>query len=191
MRQLIKNFILVILLSLSLSSVNAELSGNIDYSIPIDYTKLNAAELEENAKIYYSKAIVTKKLNDDMTTALNLYTMLSNTVPDNPEYALKLGKLYDVLGKDRLAKGNYYRAMGINQSNPEPYCYLGDFFYDREQYRKAFKYYKKAYDNGYSLHSHTLCRIDELQKKLCDTKKLFNFSDTPDDVPKEIITDEI
>lgn len=190
MRQLIKIFILSLLLIFNLSLANAELKGGIDYKIPIDYSKLNQSELESEAKIYYSKAIVSKKLNDDMTTALNLYTMLSNAAPDNTLYALRLGKLYDVLGKDRYAKGSYYRAMGINPSDPEPYCYLGDFYYDREQYRKALKFYLRAYDNGYSLQGHTLSRISDIRKRFGDDVIPKKYSDIPSDVPTEIIEEQ-
>ena len=187
MRQLIKIFILSLLLIFNLHLALAELRGGVDYQIPIDYTKLNQAELEAEAKTYYGKAIVSKKLNDDMTKALNIYTMLSNAAPDNAAYALKLGKLYDVLGKDRYAKGNYYRAMGIDKSDPEPYCYLGDFYYDREQYRKALNFYTKAYDRGYSVQSHTLDRISDIRKRLGDSIIPTKYPVIPSDVPTEII----
>ena len=77
-----------------------------------------------------------------------MYTLLANAYPENITYPLKVGKLYDIIGKDRYAKGFYYRAMNIDKKNPEPYAYLGDYFYKREQYRKSLKFYLKAYDNG-------------------------------------------
>ena len=101
--------------------------------------------------------------------------MLSNANPQNITYALRLGTLYDTLGKDRYARGQYYRAMGINQSRPEPYYYLGNFYFKREQYKKALKYYQKAYENGYSDHYPTVERIGTIYQKFGDTEKSIQY----------------
>ena len=106
------------------------------------------------------------KINDDITSALNVYTILSNKDPENVIYALRLGKLYEIVGKDRHAKGNYFRAMGIDQSRPEPYYYLSEFFYKKEQYRRAYKMLLRAIDHGYSEHANVQSRLEELNKKL-------------------------
>ena len=124
------------------------IQGRIENGIPFDYTKLNQAELEIKAESLYSQAITAGTLNNNVTSALNMYAMLMNAYPENIIYPVKLGKLYDSIGKDRYAKGYYYRAMNIDKANPEPYFCLGDFFYKREQYRKALKFYTKAYERG-------------------------------------------
>ena len=90
---------------------------------------------------------------------------------------MRLGKLYDVIGKDRQAKGQYYRAMGLNQTNPEPYYYLGDYFYNREQFRLALKFYKRAYDNGYSNHPETIAKINNIYKKFGDAASVVEFKE--------------
>lgn len=146
------------------------ISGGVDYSIPIDYTKLNQADLETRAEYYYESAIKSKKLNEDMTSAFMLYSILTKAYPDNRTYAIRLGKLYDTIGKDRYAKGQYYHAMGIDHAHPEPYFYLGEYYYSREQYRKALKFYQKAYDCGYSEHSSTIQRINDIHTKFGDKK---------------------
>ena len=158
-------FLLIIQCFLILPSFSA-IKGGIDYKIPIDYSHYNKTELETKAEFYYEPALNSKKFDENMTSALNLYTMLTNAFPENPNYALRLGKLYDVLGKDRYAKGQYYHAMGLNKSNPEPYFYLGNFYYDREQYRKALKFYKIASEKGYS--NQTKEKINSIYKKFGD-----------------------
>ncbi len=160
-------FILISLIfCLTLLPSYSALKGGVNYGIPIDYSKLNQAELESKADKFYYSALKSKTLTDDMTSALNMYTMLKNAFPENIIYSLRLGKLYDVLGKDRYAKGNYYFAMNVDKKRPEPYYYLGDYYYTREQYRKALKMYLKASDKGYSAHSQTQQKINIIYKKL-------------------------
>ena len=170
MRHITNFLITLILFNFTLPSANAVMQGSVDYQIPIDYTKLNQSELESKAEFYYSSAINSKKFNEDMTSALVLYTILVHKAPDNTIYTVRLGKLYDIIGKDRFAKGNYYQAMGLNQKRPEPYFYLGEYYYDREQYKKALKFYKRAFDNGYSSHYMTLYKIGDIYQKLGDTQ---------------------
>ena len=175
MRQLTKLLIALILLSCTPIFVPAAIQGGIDYQIPIDYTKLNQKELEAKAEFYYNSAVNSKKLTEDTTSALVLYTILTNKDPSNLTYAIRLGKLYDVIGNDRHAKGGYYQAMGLNQKCPEPYFYLGEYYYEREQFRKALKFYKRAYDNGYSNHYYTLCRMGDLYQKFGDTQNALKY----------------
>ena len=104
-----------------------------------------------------------------MTSALNLYSVLSDAYPDNINYPLKVGKLYDVLRKDRYAKGYYFRAMNIDKSNPEPYFCLGNFYYEREQYRKALKFYLKAYEYGNILSKE---KINTIYEKLGESARI-------------------
>jgi tetratricopeptide (TPR) repeat protein len=175
MTRLIKILLIPLILCFTLIPTFSAISGGVDYTIPIDYSKYNQSDLESKAEFYYNSALKSKKLDEDMTSALNLYAMLSNAFPENINYALKLGKLFDIIGKDRYAKGQYYRAMGLNKSRPEPYYYLGDYYYEREQYRKALKFYQKAYDNGYSSHYMTLEKLGDIYQKFGDTEKSVQY----------------
>ena len=167
----------------------ALIKGGIDYKIPIDYSKMNQEQLELKADGYYNSALAAKVLNDDMTSALYLYTMLKNIAPDNMSYALRLGKLYDVLRKDKYAKGEYYRALGLNQSRPEPYFYLGSFYYDREQYKRALKFYQKAYDRGYQKNYRLLYNMGDIYQKFGDTKKALQFLEDASNIEPSIDLD--
>lgn len=173
--QMFRFLLIPLILCFTLLPSYSALKGGVDYKIPFDYTKLNQTELEDNAEFYYTQALKTKELNENMTYALNLYSLLSNAYPENITYSLRLGKLYDVLGKDRYAKGQYFRAMNINSSRPEPYFYLAEFYYDREQYRKALKSYLNAYDFGYSEHYPTLEKIGLIYQKFGDTEKALYY----------------
>ena len=175
MRHLDKLFILLTLSIFIFNSAFASVSGRIDYQIPIDYTKLNKDELEERADFYYAAAIKTDTLSSDTTYALILYNVLSEKEPNNIKYLIRLGNLYDIIGKDRYAKGNYFHAIGINPQAPESFFNLAEFYYKRELYKKALKFYKLAYEKGYNTHYQTLYKIGDIYQKFGDTKNAIKY----------------
>ena len=162
MRQLI---IFVTLFVMCSCPAFSAIKGGINYKIPIDYSVINETELAAQAENSYNQAL-KNKLNDDITAALNKYVILSNISPSNITYILRTGKLYELLNKNRLAKGCYYRAMGVMPSSPQPYFYLGEFFYNKREYSKSYKFFVRASECGYSNHSLTQNRIAELKKML-------------------------
>ena len=166
----------LIILSSGLSA-NSAIRGKIDYSIPVDYSKLSESEIEAKAKVYYFNALKYKdnEVNEDITNALMLYNVLLNINPDSIPYCLKLGSLYDKLGMDKHAKGNYSRAIGIDSSQPEPYFYMGEFYYKREMYRKALKYYGEAYSRGYTTNYDMLYKIGDIYEKFGDTRSALKY----------------
>ena len=178
MRQLFKNlFIPVLVLLTTVPCAFSAIKGGIEYQIPIDYRNLNKAELEEKANFYYDIAIKNKRgnIDENMTDALNLYTILSNQNPGETKYFIKLGYLYDIAGKDRYSKGNFYRAISVNNHIPEPYFGLGEYFYTHNQIRKALKMYLEAYKKGYSNHYQTLYKLGCIYEKLGDTRVALEY----------------
>ena len=167
--QMIRFLLIPLILCFTLLPSYSVIKGKVENTIPFDYTKINQAEMETTAEGFYSTAIQSEILDDNMTSALNLYSVLSDAYPDNINYPLKVGKLYDVLRKDRYAKGYYFRAMNIDKSNPEPYFCLGNFYYEREQYRKALKFYLKAYEYGNILSKE---KINTIYEKLGESARI-------------------
>lgn len=158
-------------------SVSAAIRGKIDYSIPVDYSKLSETELQDKAKVYYFNAQKLKdgEVNEDMTNALMLYSVLLNMNPQSIEYCIKLGALYDKLNMDKNAKGNFSRAIGIDPLKPEPYFYLGEFYYKRQMYRKALKYYGEAYQRGYQTNYDMLYKMGDIYEKFGDTRSALKY----------------
>lgn len=173
MRRLIKFFTLILMFFIS-STVNAAIKGGVDYSIPIDYSKINLEEAENKAGFYYNSAISTQS-KEDISNALVLYTILNNKSPENIIYPVRLGVLYDLSGKGRYAKGNFYKAIGINSAKPEPYFCLGEYYYKREMYKKSLKMYKEAYARGYSNHYKTLYNMGDIYEKFGDTRSALMY----------------
>lgn len=167
----------LITICLCASPAYAAVKGGIAYSIPpIDYTKLSEPELVGKAsKAYFNAMRANDKENEEVTNALVLYSLLQNMNPTEQEYCIKLGILYDKIGLDRYARGNFSRAIGINSTAPAPYFYLGEFYYKREMYRKALKYYTSAYDKGYTTHYETLYKLGDIYQKLGDTRSALKY----------------
>ena len=191
MRQLIKIFLIFFIIVITLPSYSA-IKGGLEYQIPIDYSKLSESELEEKAGFYYNLAMKTGSLNEEMTAALNLYHMLAHKNPANIEYKTRLGTLYDLIGKDRYAKGCFYDAIGVDKSNPEPFFRLGEFYYRREMYKRALKMYRIAYRNGYIKHYDTLYKLGDVYLKLGDTQSSLKYLKLASEIsPNAELTDKI
>lgn len=178
MRQLIKILFILLILQISIPCYPA-IKGGLEYHIPIDYTKLSEEELENKAGFYYGLALKTSSAsimpNEDMTTALNLYTILTNKNPENNLYKIRLGHLYDIAGKDKYAKEYFYQAIGTDKSQSEPYFRLGEFYYKREIYKKALNFYKEAYKRGYDGNYDTLYKIGDIYEKFGDTEAALKY----------------
>jgi len=168
MRQLATTFILILCFITGIMPVYPAVSGGISYNIPIEYKNLSEEELSSRAETYYAEALNSKKLDDNMSNTLFLYSVLQNMNPKNIEYSIRLGILYDKIKLDKYAKGNFSRAININPLAPEPYFYLGEYYYNRQSYRKALKYYLKSYENGFNTNRELLGRLGDVYKKLGD-----------------------
>ena len=172
-------FIFLIIFFLNLSSLKAfsAIKCFVEYSNPVDYSKLSEVELYDKAKVYYYNAqkapegVVTK----DVTQALIIYAVLERMNSECVEYPLRQGVLYDKLNKNRYAKGCFFRAIGIDSSKPDAYFYLGKYYYKREMYGKALKYYSEAYKKGFYNDYDTLYGLGDIYEKLGDTRSALRY----------------
>lgn len=173
--------IIILLISAILSGTTiptfSAVKGGIEYSIPVDYSKINEEETEVKAREYFYNAERLRDgiINEDMTNALMLYTVLQQINSEKIEYPIKLGILYDKINKDRYAKGYLSKAIGIDNTNPAPYFYLGEFYYKRELYRKALKYYNESYKKGYQTNYNLLYKIGDIYEKFGDTRSALKY----------------
>ena len=177
-----RQFSILILLIFSISLISSipafsAIKGRVDYSIPIDYSKLSEPELSTKARKYFYNVLDSKdNINpEDLTNALFLYYVLEQINPDSIEYALKLGILNDKAKRDRYAKGYFSKALGINKNNPEIYYYFGEFYYTRERYHKALRYYNEAYKHGFDKNYDTLYKIGDIYEKFGDSRSAIKY----------------
>ena len=178
MRQLAITFLLIIF-SLSFGQIPsvAYIKGNVEYLIPTDYEKLSEQELADKANKYFFLAEKYEDgiVNEDITNALFLYSVLQHKNPENIIYAVRQGILYDKIGVDRYAKGCFSKAISINKTIPEPYYYFGEYYYKREEYRKALKYYNEAYNKGFVTNYNLLYKMGDIYEKFGDTKSALRY----------------
>lgn len=173
--------IIVLLISLIFASsqlaVLPAIKGGIEYKIPTDYSKINEQEFELKAREYFylAQKLPDKIVNEDMTNALMLYTVLQKVNPNKIEYPVKLGILYDKLGKDKYARGNFLRASGLDISNPLPYFYLGEYYYKRAYYRRALSYYNESYTCGFKTNYDLLYKMGDIYEKLGATRSALKY----------------
>jgi tetratricopeptide (TPR) repeat protein len=162
--------------SVCLPSFSA-IKGKVYYSIPVDYSKLNEQEIELKARDFFFNAerSTGNQVNEDLTNALLLYNILQSVNPNNIEYPIKAGILYDKINKDKLAKGNFSRAIGIDKNYPKTYFYLGEFYYKRQLYKHALKYYGKSYELGYNTNYDLLLRLGDIYEKFGDTRSALKY----------------
>ena len=138
---------------------------------------MSETDLNFRARDYFIKILdePDNKITENITNALFLYSVLQNLNPEHTEYSVKLGILYDKISKDRYAKSNYARAIQTNRQNPKPYFYYAEFYYKRENYRKALKYYNEAYKLGFDKNYSTLYKIADIYEKFGDTRSALKY----------------
>lgn len=178
MRQLSITILLVFILFISASqNAYSAVKGGIEYNIPVDYSKLSEDDLNLRAREYFYNALRGKddELTEYATNALMIYSVLQNMKPEHTEYSVRLGILYDKIGKDRYAKGNFARAIQTNHLNPKPYFYYAEYYYKRQDFRKALKYYKEAYKLGYDKNYETLYKMGDIFEKFGDTRSALKY----------------
>lgn len=195
MRQISILFLLILILNwIVCNPAVAAVKGGIQYSIPTDYSKLSEPELKTKADKYFYWAQQYKEptINEDITNALMLYSVLQKINPENEMYSIRLGLLYEKINLDKYAKGNYSRAITVSPSKPEPYFYFGEYYYKKQLYRKALKYYKEALSKGSAEDYNLNLRLGDIYEKLGDTKlSLFHLKKAAQINPNNELTNQI
>lgn len=114
----------------------------------------NKAYLEQAMRFYY----ITSQIDNSIIDA-----------------SMGLGRVYDAMNQDILAKEYFYKALNISPADGKTNLFFGNFYYKREDYLTALKYYKIAYKNGFSKNIELNIRIAKIYEKLADieTAKAF------------------
>lgn len=171
MKKILLSFIFLLTLFFSQSIVFAVQTGQIEYTMPVDYSFINEAELNKDSeqlfKLYMSIQDEEQK-KELLNKMLSNYSILSKINKDNPLYFVRLGIIFDKLGKDRYAKSNFCRGSNLVPNYAYAFYAFGNYFFDRSEYKKALREYLRAYNLGYSAHYENLYQIGIIYEKFGD-----------------------
>lgn len=175
----VKHFIILVLLIFGFSIPSfAVQKGQVQYTIPIDYSLFNESELNSEAESFYKDYL---KTNDEkmkqmlLVKMLSDYCILAEINKGNPLYFTRLGIIYDKLGKDRYAKSNFFRSTNLVPDYPYSFYSFGNYFFERKDYKKALREYLKAYNCGYDNDYDNLYQIGTVYEKFGDFSESIKF----------------
>lgn len=152
--------------------------GGVQYVIPIDYSIIDEAALNNEAESLFSSYMAAedeKQKKILLERMLSSYSILGNIDKGNPLYFTRLGIIFDKMGRDRYAKSNFCRATNLVPDYAYGFNCYGDFFFERSMYIKALREYMRAYNAGYQNNYDTLYQIGSVYEKLGDFTSAVGF----------------
>lgn len=188
--------LLFLLLLFNINISYASVSGRLEYnSVLFDYSKLNFEAIKNDADKNFALFLKTNNETDKkqfLDLATSKYYILTKVDYSRIEPYIQLGRIYDYKNHPRLAKENFSKAININANNPNANFYFGEFYYKRRDYKRALKYYKIAYNNGFNNKYDINYRMAIIHEKFADlinAKKFYEitYSIKPDNKIEEKI----
>lgn len=137
----------------------------------IDYSKIDKESTLKLADFYFNNAL---KCNDEdekkelLQKASGNYFILTQIEPENIYAIVQLARVYDLEKQDSFAKAYFFRALKINKKDPTTNYYFGEFFYTREEYTNAIRFYNIAFENGYKENDDVVLKLAIMYEKLGD-----------------------
>jgi len=112
----------------------AQNSASPAVAAPPQKTPLRAAEM-------HAQILMAQK---DYAAAIDAYGQIIRQDPKNAKALNQMGIAYQELGEFDMAERSYKRAMRAGKTFASPVSNLGTIEYEKKNYRKAIRYYKKA-----------------------------------------------
>lgn len=171
-------------------------NGKIEYNyILFDYSKLNFQKIKNDADKNFNMFLNAKNETDKrnyLDLATSKYYILTKVDYSRIEPYIQLGRIYDYTNHPRLAKENFSKAINIEANNAFANFYFGEFYFKRRDYKRALKYYKVAYNNGFNNTFDINYRLAVIHEKFADlvnSKKYYEISNSikPDNKIQEKI----
>ncbi len=103
--------------------------------------------------------------------AMRYYFLLSKINPDSIDAQIGLGRIYDELKLDKLAKKCFFNAYNYNNKDPGTNLYIANFYYKRNDLLNSLYYYNRSYNYGYANNYYLNCRLGALYEKLADIEQ--------------------
>jgi len=167
---MIYKFCLILLLLFISVPVFSIEKGTVKYDDNVvDYSVLDADKIVKEADSFFEKydSDFDKK---NITTAMAKYYIATKIHPHDAYSTVQLARTYDITRRDRQAKQYFNRALEMNKNDPYASYYFANFYFDRKDFKRALKYYKRSYDNGYQGYYDVNLKIATIYEKFADLK---------------------
>ena len=142
--------------------------GSVKYEDNLmDYSVLDGRKILQEADSFFEQYETTKDPNY-LSTAMGKYYIVTKIYPIEIYPMVQLARTYDEKKLDKFAKEYFSICYDINKKDPYLNYYMGDFYYKRNDFKRALRYFKRAYDNGYSEYYDLNVKIATIYEKFAD-----------------------
>ncbi len=142
--------------------------GSVKYEDNLmDYSVLDGQKILQEADSFFEQYEMTKDPKY-LSTAMGKYYIVTKIFPVEIYPMVQLARTYDEKKLDRFAKEYFSICYDINKKDPYLNYYMGDFYYKRNDFKRALRYFKRAYENGYGEYYDLNLKIATIYEKFAD-----------------------
>jgi tetratricopeptide (TPR) repeat protein len=117
----------------------------------VDKSLIDFKKIEREADMFFKTASESEDVHERgyyMHAALSRYLQLNEYNIKELKYPVQIARIYDYKKEDVLAKSFFLQVLNINKNHAGANLYMGDFYFNRADYRNALKRYLIAHKNG-------------------------------------------
>lgn len=142
--------------------------GSVKYEDNLmDYSILDGQKILTEADSFFERYETTRDPKD-LSTAMGKYYIVTKIYPVEIYPMVQLARTYDEKKLDRFAKQYFSICYDIDKKDPYLNYYMGDFYYKRNDFKRALRYFKRAYENGYGEYYDLNLKIATIYEKFAD-----------------------
>lgn len=79
-----------------------------------------------------------------------------------------MARVYDYEDQNSYAKAYFFKALKIDKLNADTNYYFGEYYYSRDDYKRALYFYNIAFENGSKENFNVLIKMALMYEKLGD-----------------------
>lgn len=178
-RNLFISLFVVLIALFSFLPVEAVQSGRVEHSaVLFDYSKLDKDAVLNEAEFFFYNGETAQNKDERLKNfdlAMGKYQLLTKIDSSQVYPYVQLARIYDEKLKDRLAKEYFFRATNLSPRDPYANFYFGEFFFKRNNYKRALNYYRIAYNSGYDNNYDLNLKLGTIYEKFADLMSAKQF----------------
>lgn len=171
--------------------------GTVHYNNAlVDYSKIDKSSTLKLADSYFNKALNTEDKNEKnslLKKASGKYFILTQMDPKDLYPIVQMARVYDFENQNSYAKAYFFKALKIDKKNAATNYYFGEYYFTRDDYKRALYFYNTAFENGYKENFDVLIKMAVMYEKLGDLlranqyyKKAFLIKPNDTELPDKI-----